>query len=123
MYMRAVIYRIVYVGIVSIGILLSASLRQSPVLAAPVAAVGHASTAVAAPAPIVTLATIHVHPTAVLVQARTRLAARTAAMHEGYPESAAADDHAAEATLTLRLDMPYYSFGKMLPRVGKGINQ
>jgi hypothetical protein len=33
--------------------------------------------------------------------------------------SSVAADHRGGSVATLRLDMPYYSFGKMLPRVGK----
>ena len=114
MYMRAVTFRIVYLGIVSAGLLLSSFLRDSTVQAAPVAR----TAAVAAPAAprIVTLATIHVSATA------RPAAARAAALAKATVHAAAgnADADQGGATLpTLRLDMPYYAFGKLLPRVGK----
>jgi hypothetical protein len=121
MYMRAVIYRIIYVAIVSVGILLSAALRQTTVQAAPVAAVRPVNATAVAPAPVVTLATIHVHASAGRARAVPRAAAHTVATADAAAEPAGG--HAAQSAPTLRLDMPYYSFGKMLPRVGKGLNQ
>ena len=115
MYMRAVTFRIVYLGIVSAGLLLSSFLRDSTVEAAPVARTTAAVAAPAAPR-IVTLATIHVSATA------RPAAARAAALAKATVHAAAgnADAEQGGATLpTLRLDMPYYAFGKLLPRVGK----
>jgi hypothetical protein len=43
-----------------------------------------------------------------------------AAAHVAAGNADASDEHSGAATLpTLRLDMPYYAFGKLLPRVGK----
>jgi len=117
MYMRAVTFRIVYLGIMSAGILLSSFLRDSTVQAAPVGS----AAAVAKPAAphIVTLATVHVSATARHVAARAPALARAAA-HVAAGNADASDEHSGAATLpTLRLDMPYYAFGKLLPRVGK----
>ncbi len=112
MYMRAVTFRIVYVGIVSFGILLAAAFRQSDVQAAPIATASRQAATVAKP-PIVTLPTVEV---------------RSVAMHPPGAKAPAVskavdvqihDDAGIGAAPTLRLDMPYYSFGKVLPRVGK----
>jgi hypothetical protein len=114
MYMRAVTFRIVYVGIVSVGILLAAALRQSNVQAAPIAAAAPPVASVVKPQ-IVTLPTVQVRSTAMHASAaKAPVVARDVAVdtHDD------AGSHAATAP-TLRLDMPYYSFGKVLPRVGK----
>jgi hypothetical protein len=120
MYMRAVTFRIVYVGVLSFAILLGAAFRHSPVQAAP-AADSTLQTKSVASLPVVTLPTIQV-----------RASVRTAsAPQAAVPKPVAAltpVDSAAPAQTasrggaslpTLRLDMPYYSFGKVLPRVGK----
>lgn len=110
MYMRAVTTRIVYLGIASLGILLSVAFRQAPVLASTLPATAPQLAATRAPAllPTVTLATVHV---------------RAAAQQPGAAAAttSAADDDAVGARRlpNLRLDMPYYAFGKLLPRVAK----
>lgn len=116
MYMRAVTYRIVYVGIVSAGILLTAAFRQSNVQAAPIATASRPATTTARP-PVVTLPTVEVRPVA------TRTSGAKAPVVSKGVAAERLDDiatvpHAGTAP-TLRLDMPYYSFGKVLPRVGK----
>ena len=119
MYMRAVTIRIVYVGFVSAAILLSIAFRQATVEAAP-ASVPQASVArTAATLPVTTLSTIHVtasRSTAAHAPAvpRPAVSGPIAATSES-----AADAHAGSPLPSLRLDMPYYSFGKMVPRVGK----
>jgi hypothetical protein len=76
---------------------------------------------VPAPPPIVTLSTVHVHADA----ARTAVAKPVApapvavAVPPGLVSGVASDHRGGGSVSTLRLDMPYYSFGKMLPRVGK----
>jgi len=115
MYMRAVIFRIVYVGIVSVGILLSAAFRHSTVQAAPVASAAARSTAAAAPR-IVTLPTVEVR--AVSVREPTPPAKASASIVIQVQNDRANDFHAGAAP-TFRLDMPYYSLGRVLPRVGK----
>jgi hypothetical protein len=120
MYMRAFVYRFVYVGVLSLGVALGAAFQQ-PVAHAAAAQANSKPAAVAAPAPlpVVTLSTVHVRADS----ARTPVAkpatpARVAAAD--LPASNAASDHRGGGLApTLRLDMPYYSFGKMLPRVGK----
>ncbi|HET7064702.1 MAG TPA: hypothetical protein VFI49_10555 [Rudaea sp.] len=121
MYMRAFVYRFVYVGVVSLGIALGAAFQQ-PVAHAAASQPASDQAAVAAPAPlpIVTLSTVHVHADA----ARTPVAkpvapARVATAVAPDLVSSVASDHRGGSVSTLRLDMPYYSFGKMLPRVGK----
>ena len=116
MYMRAVIFRIVYLGIVSVGILVGAAFRQSTVQAAPIAAAVPQSKT--APAPrIVTLPTVEVRSTAFHATAARAPAVLKAANVQSHDDSSAGA-HAGAAP-TLRLDMPYYSLGKALPRVGK----
>jgi hypothetical protein len=115
MYMRAVIYRIVYVGIASAGILLSAAFRQSTVQAAPVAAAAARATA---PAPrIVILPTVEVRAAA--VRAPTTKARESSPSVAVQVQVDRANDPHAGAAPTFRLDMPYYSLGRVLPRVGK----
>jgi hypothetical protein len=116
MYMRAVIYRIVYVGIVSVGILLSAAFRHSTVEAAPVASATAHSTASAVP-PIVTLPTVEVRAAAVR-EPTTSVKASSASVPVQVQDDHANDSHTGAAP-TFRLDMPYYSLGRVLPRVGK----
>lgn len=119
MYMRAVTVRIVYVGIVSLGILLSAAFRESTVQAAPVAAhPSAASLAAKSAAPVTTLATVHVTASAAAA-AKAPLQRRGATVPPDLSSEASADIRGLSALPSLRLDMPYYSFGKMLPRVGK----
>jgi hypothetical protein len=116
MYMRAVIFRIVYLGIVSVGILLGAAFRQSTVQAAPIDAA--APQAKAAPAPrIVTLPTVEVRAAAAHASAAKAPAAPQAVTLQIHDDGNAGSHTAAAPTL--RLDMPYYSLGKALPRVGK----
>jgi hypothetical protein len=123
MYMRAFVYRFVYVGVVSLGIALAAAFHQ-PVAHAAGSQPGSEQAALAAPAPlpIVTLSTIYVHADATRATVTTKPAApaRVAvAVLPGLVSSVAADHRGGGSVSTLRLDMPYYSFGKMLPRVGK----
>jgi len=113
MYMRTVTFRIVYVGIVSLGILLTAAFRQSNVQAAPIATASRLAMTVAKPS-IVTLPTIEVRSVAIHGSgAKAPAKAVVVQIHDdagaGAPMGAAG----------VRLDMPYYSFGKVLPRVGK----
>ena len=62
MYMRAFVYRFVYVGVVSLGVALTVAFHQ-PVAQAAAAQPGseQAVVAILAPLPIVTLSTVHVH--------------------------------------------------------------
>lgn len=118
MYMRAVTFRIVYLGLVSVGILLSATLRDSTVQAAPLTQVSTPSAnAPAAKPSIVTLATVNVRAAA--GHTATHAAPLTRATAAGNARLEVGEDHAGAALPSLRLDMPYYSFGKLLPRVGK----
>ncbi len=72
----------------------------------------------AAPLAITTLATVHV--TASAADAAKASAPRHGVVVAQDAAGEASVDIRASATLpSLRLDMPYYSFGKMLPRVGK----
>lgn len=121
MYMRAFVYRFVYVGVLSLGVALAAAFQQ-PVAHAAAAQAGSKPAAVSAPTPlpVVTLSTVHVRADS----ARTPVAkpaapARVAAAAEITASTVASDHHGGGLAPTLRLDMPYYSFGKMLPRVGK----
>jgi hypothetical protein len=113
MYMRAVIYRIVYVGIVSVGILLSAAFRHSTVQAAPVASAAARSIAATTPR-IVTLPTVEVRAVSVREPAKASSTSIIIQVQDDHTN----DSHAGAAP-TFRLDMPYYSLGKVLPRVGK----
>jgi hypothetical protein len=119
MYMRAVTVRIVYLGIASAAILLSLALRDATVEAAPNGPTTRAVNALA-PLSVTTLPTIHV--TAVAEHAApkappvTHQRAVAAHQHAGGIEQA--DTNADVGALpSLRLDMPYYSFGKLLPKV------
>jgi hypothetical protein len=122
MYMRAFVYRFVYVGVVSLGVALAAAFHQ-PVAHAAAVSTGSKQSAVTMPAPlsIVTLSTVHVNaasaPTPVAKPAVPGRAA--AAASPDLVGSVSADHRGGGSAPTLRLDMPYYSFGKMLPRVGK----
>jgi hypothetical protein len=101
---------------VSVGILLSAALRHSTVQAAPVASAAERSTA-AATQRIVTLPTVEVRATALREPTATAKASPTSLVVQAQHDHAN-ESHAAAAP-TFRLDMPYYSLGKVLPRVGK----
>ena len=120
MYMRAVTIRIVYLGVLGLGVLLSAALRQSEVSAAPLqASAPQRSLPVAASTPVL-LPTIHVraqapHATSPADPAVPKVALSPINQHH----AAQPDIHGAVSLPTLRMDMPYYSFGKLLPRVGK----
>jgi hypothetical protein len=118
MYMRAVTVRIVYVGIVSLGILLSAAFRDSSVQAAPVAAAKPQSSAAVAktPRPVTTLPTVRVTASRATIANTSGTHLGPVAAQSGTDE-ASADVRAAAALPSLRLDMPYYSFGKLLPHV------
>jgi len=122
MYMRAFVYRFVYISIVSLGVATAAAFHQPVAHAAATQTPSkRAAAVIPAPLPVVTLSTVHVHADA----ARTPVAkpaapARAAtAMSPDQVSSVASDHRAGASVATLRLDMPYYSFGKMLPRVGK----
>lgn len=122
MYMRAVTVRIVYVSLMGLGILLGATLRQSAVQAAPATAANAAQPAVEIAAlPLVTLPTVHVQTRA--LRAGSPRAAAVAAVETDARVRMRIDAPSGAvggASLpSLRLDMPYYSFGKLLPRVGK----
>ena len=116
MYMRAVTYRIVYVGIVSVGILLTAAARRAPAPPPPPPAAAPRG-ATTAQLPIVTLPTVEVRPLAARVAGAKAPVVSKGVAAERLDDTATAP-HAVTAP-TLRLDMPYYSFGKVLPRVGK----
>jgi len=118
MYMRAVTYRIVYFGVLSVGILFGATLRHSAVQAAPATAAP--ALAVAAPRPPVTLATIHVRATVPPHVRAFAPAPEPVAFVRVVADETGPGTSSGAATLpSLRLDMPYYAFGKLLPRVGK----
>ena len=121
MYMRAFVYRFVYISVLGLGIVLTAAFRQPVAHAAsPQAGTKQPAAVAAAPLPVVTLSTVHVRADAARA-ARTAPPAQveTAQATSDLTTSVASDHHAGGAAPTLRLDMPYYSFGKMLPRVGK----
>ena len=121
MYMRAFVYRFVYVGVVSLGVALAAAFHQPVAHAGTQPGSEQAAVAKPAPLPIVTLSTVHVHADA----ARTPVAkpaapvSAAAAVSPDLVSSVVTDHRGGGSAPTLRLDMPYYSFGKMLPRVGK----
>ncbi|MDE1886109.1 MAG: hypothetical protein KGH92_09420 [Xanthomonadaceae bacterium] len=104
---------------IATGLMLTAAIlidhtgHASP--AAVIAAVAeHSRSAMSAP---VTLPTIHVRPTA------ADLASASAPQNHGAVSviNAALPDLAAPSTPSLRgldVDMPYYSFGRVLPRIG-----
>ena len=120
MYMRAFVYRFVYVGVVSLGVALTVAFHQ-PVAQAAAAQPGseQAVVAILAPLPIVTLSTVHVHADSVAPTVKPAIPARVAPAVSPDLVSSVAADHRGGSVATLRLDMPYYSFGKMLPGVGK----
>jgi len=122
MYMRAFVYRFVYVGVVSLGVALAAAFHQ-PVAHAAASQPGseQAIVAVPAPLPMVTLPTVHVQADATRAAVTKPAAPARVAVEvpPGLVGSVAADHRGGGSVSTLRLDMPYYSFGKMLPRVGK----
>ena len=123
MYMRAVTFRIVYVGVLGLGILAGTAFRETTVQAAPAAAPAPAArAAVAAVAvPVVTLPTVRVKHSAARSSAslpKPAVLGRVAAAV--LPDSAIAPADQDDAAIpTVRLDMPYYSLGKLLPRVGR----
>lgn len=122
MYMRAFVYRFVYVGVVSLGVALAAAFHQ-PVAHAAASQPGseQAAVVIPAPLPVVTLSTVHVHADSARAPAvKPATPARVAPpVLPDLVSSVAADHRGGGSVATLRLDMPYYSFGKMLPRVGK----
>ena len=122
MYMRAFVYRFVYVGVVSLGVALAAAFHQ-PVAHAAAAqpASRQAAVVIPAPLPVVTLSTVHVRADSVRAPAvKPATPARVApAASPDLVSTVEADHRGGGSVATLRLDMPYYSFGKMLPRVGK----
>jgi hypothetical protein len=107
---------------VSLGVALAAAFHQ-PVAHAAASQPGSEQAVVAAPAPLpmVTLPTVHVQADATRAAViKPAAPARVAvAVPPGLVGSVAADHRGGGSVSTLRLDMPYYSFGKMLPRVGK----
>lgn len=121
MYMRAVTIRIAFVGFASAAILMAAAFRQAPVQAAPVAAAAQAASPAVVVTPTVLLPVIHVSAKA----ARTDSVAQVAAAAPRIAEQAdaATGVHASfrggASVPSLRLDMPYYSVGKLITRVGK----
>ena len=122
MYMRAFVYRFVYVGVVSLGVALAAAFHQ-PVAHAAASQPGseQAAVVIPAPLPVVTLSTVHVHADSARAPA-AKPAIPTRVAPPVLPDlvsSVAAEHRGGGSVATLRLDMPYYSFGKMLPRVGK----
>lgn len=122
MYMRAFVYRFVYVSVLSLGVALGAAFHQPVAHAAAVQpAPKQAAVAISAPLPTVTLSTVHVHADAARpAVAKPAAATRAdAAVAPDLVTSAASDHRGGGSVATLRLDMPYYSFGKMLPRAGK----
>jgi hypothetical protein len=118
MYMRAFVVRFAFLGVLSLGIALSAAFRQ-PVAheAAPQALPKQAAVA-SAPLPVVTLSTVHVHADVSKAKPAAPARVETAPTPAGLT-TVAAEHRGGGMAPTLRLDMPYYSFGKMLPRVGK----
>lgn len=121
MYMRAFVYRFVYVSVLTLGVALGAAYKQ-PVAHAEAAQAGSKPAIVTTPAPlpIVTLSTVHVRADSARTPvARPAAPARVAAASEITASNAASDHRGGGLAPSLRLDMPYYSFGKMLPRVGK----
>ena len=119
MYMRAFVYRFVYVGVVSLGVALAAAFHQ-PVAHAAAAQPGSEQkvAVITARLPVVTLSTVHVRADSVRAPA-VKPARAAPAVSPDLVSSAEADHRAGGSVASLRLDMPYYSFGKMLPRVGK----
>ena len=119
MYLQALLIR---AGVAAAtGLLLTAAMLiertgHAALAAAPSATVAQ-STRRAAPAPVM-LPTIHVRP------AVTDLAAASAPRNEPATlaiEAAMPDGSASTVSTSLRgpdIDMPYYSFGKVLPRIG-----
>jgi hypothetical protein len=119
MFMRAFVYRFVYVGVLSLGVALGAAFQQPVARAAAVQSTAkQAAVASPTPLPIVTLSTVHVHADARAAIVKPSAPARVAPASD-ITASNAADHRSGGVAPTLRLDMPYYSFGKMLPRVGK----
>jgi hypothetical protein len=122
MYMRAVTVRMIYVGIASAAILITIALREAAVQAVPGMALAHG---VGTPArlPVVTLPTVHVSAVAGHAEApampATRQRAIAAQQHAEGIEQADTDIPVSASLPSLRLDMPYYTFGKMLPHVAK----
>jgi len=120
MYMQAFIVRFVFVGVFGLGIVISTAFRHPEAQAAAMHATAATSPVTVAtpvvPPPTVTLSTVHVTAGSPhIVVARIAHADPALAAHATTSE---AGGHGGLAP-TLRLDMPYYSFGKMLPRVGK----
>lgn len=121
MYMRAFVVRFAFFGVLSVGIALSAAFRQ-PIAheAAPQASPKQAAVVAPAPLPTVTLSTVHVHADASRAAAKPAAPARVEMAPAPASLTSVGSDHRSGGLApALRLDMPYYSFGKMLPRVGK----
>jgi len=120
MYMQAFMFRFVFVGVFGLGIVLSTAFRQPEAQAAAMQATGASSPATeqSSPAlPTVTLSTVHV--TANSTHAAVARTAHVDPAPAAHIVTSEAGGHGGSLAPTLRLDMPYYSFGKMLPRVGK----
>jgi hypothetical protein len=119
--MRAFVVRFVFISVLGVGLALGAAFRH-PVAhpASTQAGTKQATVAATAPLPVVTLSTVHVRADAYRPVAKPAVSVRVVtAPTPASPTSAAADHRGGGLVPTLRLDMPYYSFGKMLPRVGK----
>ena len=120
MYMQAFIVRFVFVGVFGLGIVLSTAFRQPEAQAAATQTSASSSRATEQASPVlptITLSTVHVTASSThLVVARTAHAGPAPAAHVMTSE---AGGHGGGLAPTLRLDMPYYSFGRLLPRVGK----
>lgn len=121
MYMRAFVVRFAFFGVLGVGVALSAAFRQ-PVAheAAPQATPKQAAVVAPAPLPVVTLSTVHVRADLSRPAAKPATPARVETAPAPASLTNVTSDHRGGGIApTLRLDMPYYSFSKMLPRVGK----
>ena len=122
MYMRAVTIRIAFLGFASVAILMATAFRQAPAQAAPVAAVARAASPSVVVLPTVLLPVIHVRATAARTPTIAAASAVAPVIAEREPDAdigVHAGFRGGASVPSLRLDMPYYSFGKILTRVGK----
>ena len=122
MYMRAVTVRIVYLGLMVLVALVGGTLRQSAVQAAAAATATARPSIAAASLPITTLPTVHVQTRALKAVAAARPAGVVPVVigdRQLAVDSSPSASTGGASLPSLRLDMPYYSFGKLLPRVGK----
>ena len=105
---------------IAAGLALTAAIAfdHAKVAVAVTPAPAHAAPATASAAAPVTLPTIHVRPT-VSQRMAVAVSATSAATGGIVPAVYETDDASAmNAASELRMDMPYYSFGKVQPRVG-----